>query len=153
MWNLIEDLKYGKIREKIVVYFLNKNLYIDNRLNLYENEKKQVDFRNNEIIGELKSRTFRHDKFEETFFGYNKIKHLKSLKNDNRVWKFYFLFTDGLYVWTYNENQYEVRDYEHRERGFIDQVYVNIKYLEKLTSLINSNSKLPEDWADYVNQN
>jgi len=152
MWNLIEDLKYGKIREKIVVYFLNKNLYIDNRLNLYENEKKQVDFRNNEIIGELKSRTFRYDKFQETFFGYNKIQHLKTLKNDNRVWKFYFLFTDGLYVWTYNEDQYEVRDYEHRERGWIDQVYVNIKYLEKLTSLINSNSKLPEDWADYVNQ-
>ena len=151
MWNIAEDLKYGKIREKIVVTFLNKNIYTDNFLKLYSNEKKQVDFRNNEIIGELKSRTCRHDSFQETFFGYNKISYLKELKDDKRVWKFYFLFTDGLYVWTYNEDQYEVRDYEHRERGWIKQVYVNIKYLEKLTSLITSNSTLPSDWEQYVN--
>ena len=51
MWNIVEDLKYGKLREKIVVCFLNKNIYTDNFLKLYSNEKKQVDFRNNEIIG------------------------------------------------------------------------------------------------------
>lgn len=150
MWNLLEDLKYGKIREKIIVYFLNKNIYIDDPLRLYSNQKKQVDYRNNEMIGELKSRTCRHDTYSTTFFGYNKILFLKEL-NDKRVWKFYFLFTDGLYVWTYNENQYEVRDFDHRERGVIPQVYVDIKYLEKLTSLITSNSQLPSDWEDYVN--
>lgn len=52
MWNLLEDLKFGKIREKIVVYFLNKNIYIDDPLRLYSNQKKQVDYRNNEMIGE-----------------------------------------------------------------------------------------------------
>ena len=52
MWNLIEDLKYGKIREKIVVCFLNQNIFTDDHLKLYSNEKKQVDFRNNEIIGD-----------------------------------------------------------------------------------------------------
>jgi len=150
MWNLLEDLKFGKIREKIVVYFLNKNIYIEDPLRLYSNEKKQVDYRNNEMIGELKSRTCRHDTYSTTFFGYNKIKYLKEL-NDKRVWKFYFLFTDGLYVWTYNKDQYEVRDFDHRERGVIPQVYVDIKYLEKLTSLITSNSQLPSDWEDYVN--
>ncbi len=152
MWNLIEDLKYGKIREKIVVYFLNKNIYNDEPLKLYSNEKKQVDFRNSEIVGELKSRTFKHDFYSTTFFGYNKLKYLQK-ENDKRVWKFYFLFTDGLYVWTYNKDQFEIRDYEHRERGVIDQVYIDIKYLEKLTSLVNSNSALPHDWAEYVNQN
>ena len=144
MWNIMKDLEYGKLREKITVYFLNKNIYADDRLVLYENQKKQVDFRNNEMIGELKSRTFQHDKYQTTFFGYK--------ENDKRVWKFYFLFTDGLYVWTYNEDQFEVRDYEHRERGFIKQVYIDIKYLEKLTSLITSNSSLPADWKDFVNQ-
>ena len=54
-------------------------------------------------------------------------------------------------MWTYNEDQYEVRDFDHRERGVIPQVYVDIKYLEKLTSLITSNSQLPSDWEDYVN--
>ncbi len=151
MWNIMKDLEYGKLREKITVYFLNKNIYADDRLVLYENQKKQVDFRNNEMIGELKSRTFQHDKYQTTFFGYNKIEYLLK-ENDKRVWKFYFLFTDGLYVWTYNEDQFEVRDYEHRERGFIKQVYIDIKYLEKLTSLITSNSSLPADWKDFVNQ-
>ena len=151
MWNIMKDLEYGKLREKITVYFLNKNIYTADPLILYENQKKQVDFRNNEMIGELKSRTFQHDKYQTTFFGYNKIEYLLK-ENDKRVWKFYFLFTDGLYVWTYNEDQFEVRDYEHRERGFIKQVYIDIKYLEKLTSLITSNSSLPADWKDFVNQ-
>lgn len=139
------------MREKIVVCFLNKDIFKDDRLELYENDKKQVDFRNSEMIGELKSRTFKHTTFQETFFGYNKIKYLKG-ENDSRVWKFYFLFTDGLYVWTYNKDQYEVRDYNHKERGVIDQAYVNIKYLEKISSVITSNSQLPVDWKEYVNQ-
>ena len=66
MWNIMKDLEYGKLREKITVYFLNKNIYADDRLVLYENQKKQVDFRNNEMIGELKSRTFQHDKYQTT---------------------------------------------------------------------------------------
>lgn len=150
MWNLIEDLKYGKMREKIVVCFLNKDIFKDDRLKLYSNERKQVDFRNEEIVGELKSRTCTHDFYESTFFGYNKIEYLVKEK-DKRVWKFYFLFTDGLYVWTYNKEQYIVKDYEHRERGMIAQVYVDIKYLEKISSTITSNSWLPEDWEEYVN--
>jgi hypothetical protein len=96
MWNLVQDLKYGKIREKYVVKYLNENIYFDNELQLYQNEKKQVDFRNNEIIGELKSRTCKHDTYDETFFGYNKIQYLKTLNEDDRVWKFYFFFVDGL---------------------------------------------------------
>ena len=150
MWNLLEDLKYGKMREKIVVCFLNKDIFKDDRLRLYENQRKQVDFRNEEIVGELKSRTNKHDAYPTTFFGYNKIKYLID-EDDKRVWKFYFLFTNGLYVWTYNKDQYEVRDYEHKERGMIPQVYVDIKYLEKISSNITSNSWLPADWEEFVN--
>ena len=149
MWNLLEDLKYGKMREKIVICFLNKDIFKDDRLKLYSNEMKQVDFRNQEIVGELKSRTNKHNTYETTFFGYNKIKYLIEEK-DKRVWKFYFLFTDGLYVWTYNKDQYEIRDYEHRERGLIHQVYVPIIYLEKISSSITSNSRLPDDWEEYI---
>tara|TARA_R110000772_G_scaffold14511_4_gene41846 strand:+ start:44 stop:496 length:453 start_codon:yes stop_codon:yes gene_type:complete len=149
MWNLLEDLKYGKMREKIVICFLNKDIFKDDRLKLYSNEMKQVDFRNQEIVGELKSRTNKHNTYETTFFGYNKIKYLIEEK-DKRVWKFYFLFTDGLYVWTYNKDQYEIRDYEHRERGLIHQVYVPIIYLEKISSSITSNSWLPDDWEEYI---
>ena len=34
----------------------------------------------------------------------------------------------------------------------VNQVYVNIKYLEKLTSTINSNTWLPEDINDYLGE-
>tara|TARA_R110000772_G_scaffold130511_1_gene238759 strand:+ start:862 stop:1314 length:453 start_codon:yes stop_codon:yes gene_type:complete len=150
MWNLKLDLLWGKNNERKVVCFLNRDIFIKDFLKLYEDEKKQVDMRNLEIVGEVKSRNNKHDKYRETFFGYNKILYLKSQK-DKRIWKFYFLFTDGLYVWTYNEAQYEVRDFEHHERGWISQVYVDIKYLEKLSSTVTSCSHLPEDYKEYVN--
>ena len=148
MWNLAEDLIYGKIREKGVVKYLNKNKFKSDNLNLYQNEKKQVDFRNNEIIGELKSRTCKYTAFSTTMFGYNKIKYLKSLENDNRKWFFYFLFTDGLYVWEYNENEYIKNDYMHKERGIIDQAYIDIKFLKCITKDINSINII-----NYLNQN
>lgn len=143
MWDIMEDLKYGKIREKYVIKYLNENIYIEDNLQLYQNEKKQVDFRNNEIVGELKSRTNSHTYYDTTFFGYNKIEYLKEI-NDKRVWKFYFLFTDGLYVWTYNENQYEIRDYEHKERGWIKQVYIPVKYLECLSRKIKNHNDISQ---------
>ena len=53
MWNILEDLKWGHMREKLVVSYLNENMFFDDRLKLYKNQKKQVDFRNEDIIGEL----------------------------------------------------------------------------------------------------
>ena len=138
VWNLQEDLISGKEREYRVVKYLNENIYMDDKLNIYKDDKKQVDFRNSEIIGELKSRFNKYDKYDTTFFGYNKLKYLEGLENEDRVWKFYFLFTDGLYVWTYNKDQYTVESYDHRERGYIPQVYIPIKYLECLTKKYNS---------------
>jgi hypothetical protein len=159
-WDLNNDLINGKIRERIAACHINTHIYPDDPVKLFENQTEQVDFRNSEIIGEVKSRDFKHFTFEETFFGYNKIKFLKEEKQrmedltndiDDTVWKFYFLFTDGLWVWSYNEDQFEVRDFDHRERGKIDQAYVNIKYLEKLTALVTYNSKLPSNWKDLIN--
>ena len=40
MWNLVQDLKYGKIREKYIVKYLNENIYFDNELQLYQNTEK-----------------------------------------------------------------------------------------------------------------
>jgi len=148
-YDLINDLKKGKKNEKLVVYFMNKNLYPKDKFNFYKDQFKQVDFRNSEIVGELKSRYNKYKDYEETFFGYNKLEYLFKEK-DPRTWKFYFLFTDGLYVWSYNKDQYRVDDFYHKERGMIKQAYVNIKHLEKITANINSNSFLPEDANEYL---
>ena len=148
-YDLINDLKRGKKNEKLVVYFLNKNLYPKDNFNFYKDQFKQVDFRNSEIVGELKSRYNKYKDYDETFFGYNKLEYLFKEK-DPRTWKFYFLFTDGLYVWTYRKDEYRVADFYHKERGMIKQVYVNIKHLEKITANIHSNSFLPEDCNEFL---
>ena len=150
-YNIIKDLKNGLKNEKVVLTFLNKTVYPDDKFKLYRDQFKRVDFRNEDIVGELKSRYNKYKDYEETFFGYNKLEYLYSEK-DTRLWKFYFLFTDGLYVWSYRKDEYAVRDFYHKEKGMIKQVYVNIKYLVKITQTINSNSWLPEDWRDFVNQ-
>jgi hypothetical protein len=150
MWDLITDLENGKKNEKLVVYFLNKNVYPDDMFKLYRNNKKEVDFRNNEIVAECKGRYCKFTDYEETFFGYNKLEYLIK-KKEPRKWKVYFLFTNGLYVWNYRENEYSVRDYFHKDRQkYVKQVYVNIKYLEKITATINSHTFLPEDVDDYL---
>ena len=146
------DLKKGNKNEKVVLYYLNKGKYTEDRFTLYKDPGNPVDFRNDKIIGELKSRSFLHTKHQETFFGYNKLKFL--IKNDDpKEWKFYFLFTDGLFVWEYNKEEYTIKDFWHLEKQeYIHQVYVDIKYLVKITEEITFNSFLPHDWNIYVSQ-
>ena len=144
------DLENGKKNEKLVVYFLNKHVYPDDMFKLYRNNKKEVDFRNKDIVAECKGRYCTFTQYEETFFGYNKLEYLIN-KKEPRKWKFYFLFTNGLYVWNYREGEYSVRDYFHKEKQkYVKQVYVNIKYLEKITADINSYTPLPEDVNEFL---
>jgi len=149
-YNLTVDLKNGHKNEKVALTFLNKTVYPNDKFKLYKDPFKCVDFKNSEIIGELKSRYNKHDKYRETFFGYNKIEYLLS-KKDPKKWVFYFLFTDGLFAWRYREGEYSVRKFDHHEKGIINQVYVNIKYLDKITHTINSGSWPTNDWEEYVN--
>ena len=146
-------LKKGLKNEKITLYYLNKNEYQDDKFILYKDPGNPVDFRNDKIIGELKSRSCKYEKFRETMFGYNKLKYLIK-NNDQKEWKFYFLFTDGLYVWNYKKGEYSIRDYFHTEKQEYEHyVYVDIKYLVKITEEITFNSFIPFDWESYVSQN
>lgn len=138
VWNLVEDLEWGHFNEKKVLKWLNENQYSDDIFKLYKNEKKQVDFKNTKIIGELKSRTNNYSRYPTTFFGYNKIKYLLGKEGETRDFKFYFLFTDGLYCWDYKEGEYEIRDFDHRERGVKDYAYVPIEHLKCITTDIHS---------------
>ena len=137
-WSIIEDLEWGHFNERKVIEWLNNNLFIKDNMKLYKNERKQVDFKNTEIIAELKSRTNKYDKYPTTFFGYNKLEYLLNKEGEDRQFKFYFLFTDGLYAWDYKEGEYELRDFEHRERGCKEYVYVPIENLKLVTEEINS---------------
>ncbi len=153
-WSLYEDLKFGKINEKKLCYYLNKDKYKNDFLKMYKNEKNQVDFKNNSEISELKARQNEYSRYPTTFFGYNKLQHIDKLKNTkNRIFKFYFLFTDGLYEWTYNkDSKYTIQDdYFHKERGRdIKMVHVDINDLTLLTKDLTSRCPLPSDYLSYL---
>jgi len=138
VWNIVEDLEWGHFNERKVLTWLNNNLFEEDNMKLYKNERKQVDFKNTKIIGELKSRTNNYSRYPTTFFGYNKLNYLLNKEGENRKFKFYFLFTDGLYEWDYNAEEYDIKDFEHRERGVKDYVYIDIKYLKLVTKEITS---------------
>ena len=138
VWNIVEDLEWGHFNERKVLTWINENIFQEDKMKLYKNERKQVDMKNKEIIAELKSRTNCYNKYPTTFFGYNKLHYLLNKEGENRKFKFYFLFTDGLYEWDYNEEEYEKRLFDHRERGVKDYVYVDIKYLKLVTKEITS---------------
>lgn len=152
-WSLYQDLEFGKFNEKKLLSYLNKNVYQDNFLKMYKNEKNEVDFKNDSEISELKSRQNNKDKYPTTFFGYNKLIHLDKLKNPKkRIYKFYFLFTDGLYSWTYNrDSKYEIKDFYHYEKAkYVKMVHIKIEDLEFITNEITSLSALPPDYQKYL---
>jgi len=141
-WNLKQDLIFGKRNEKKLVHYLNTHECKDDPVALYENERNQLDMRNTKFIGEQKTRNCNHNSHPDTMFGYNKIIFLRGL-NETRIFKFYFLFKDGLYVWDFNEAEFTVRDFYHQERGVIDQAYVDIKYLKLVDANLKNDGTYP----------
>ena len=137
-WSIIEDLEWGHFNERKVLEWINNNIFMNDIMKLYKDERKQVDMKNLRYIAELKSRTNRMSQYPTTFFGYNKLEYLLNKEGDDRQFKFYFLFTDGLYEWDYKEGEYELRDFDHRERGVKKYVYVPIENLKLVTTEIKS---------------
>tara|TARA_R110000737_G_scaffold145233_4_gene175309 strand:- start:887 stop:1315 length:429 start_codon:yes stop_codon:yes gene_type:complete len=137
-WSIVEDLQNGHKNERKVLKYFNSHEYAEDKFILYKDSKKQVDFRNTSIIGELKSRYNKYNQYPTTFFGANKIHYIKSLEDETSSFIFYFLFTDGLYSWDYKEGEYWIADFHHKEKGWIDQVYVPIDKLKLITKEISS---------------
>jgi len=157
VWNIKEDILFGKRNEKKVISWFNKNMYGDDWFKAYKLERKQVDFKNTQIIGELKTRTCSSTYYPDTMFGYNKMKYLREKRqikeNETRQFVFYFLFTNGLYKWVYEEgkeNQYRIDEFIHQEKGPMPYCYVLKEYLELVTTDINSTTPPAHDEADYL---
>ena len=90
-------------------------------------------------ICELKSRRNSYDKYPSTMVSQSKIEKSKKIKKNI---KFYFLFTDGLYSYTFNP----LDDLEYKRGGRRDRnrteynnyCYIPIELLEFITDEINS---------------
>ena len=106
------DLVFGKLKEveikEILEGFFNTKLNTSSKYGL-------IDFYNDDLYIELKSRRNTYSKFDTTIIGSNKIDYAKSL---NKKVIFVFNFIDGLYFIEYSDifdsfdlcEQYIIRD-------------------------------------------
>ena len=90
------DLVFGKLKEieikQILEQYFNTTLQTTSKYNL-------IDFQNEDLFIELKSRRNTYSKFDTTIIGSNKIDYAKSL---NKKVIFVFNFIDGLFYIEYS---------------------------------------------------
>ena len=141
---LTEDLLMGKNNEKKLLEYLN-NLpeNKDSQFEVFKNKFETFDFINdNGVIAELKSRRVSHNRYKDTMIGNNKMKVCKEKHKDHvkgAEYRFYFLFTDGLYTWKYGDSDYEVRKFFHKDKqSYKDYAYIPISALKLVSTEITS---------------
>ena len=131
-----KDYEKGISNEDRVLEFLNK----DNVNKFCKCSKNyEFDFMNLEYIIELKSRRNNFNKYPSTMCGYNKLKIAE--ENPDNKYKFLFLFTDGLYEWEYNKDEYTIKKGGRKDRGkleYKDYAYIGIDKLKLLSDNITS---------------
>ena len=138
-----DDKNFGDYNEIKLLDYLNTILYPERKFNMFKNEHSTMDFINGEIIAELKSRRNKYKQYPDTMCGLNKIKQAEKSQEKGKdvKYKFYFLFTDGLYCWDFNKDQYTTRLGGRKDRGADERkiyAYVNIEHLKLITTDINS---------------
>jgi len=131
-----KDYEKGISNEDRVIEFLNK----DNVNKFCKCSKNyEFDFMNSEYTIELKSRRNNFNKYPSTMCGYNKLKIAE--EDTENKYKFLFLFTDGLYEWEYNKDEYTIKKGGRKDRGkfeYKDYAYIGIDKLKLLSDDIKS---------------
>ena len=137
------DKSFGTKNEIKFLDYLNKVLYPNDKFNMFKNKHSTMDFINSKIIAELKSRRNKYTQYPDTMCGQNKLEQAEaSYKlNKDKQYKFFFLFTDGLYCWDFNPDQYTTRLGGRIDRGSNEikkYSYIPIHYLNFITADITS---------------
>ena len=137
------DKSFGTKNEIKFLDYLNKVLYPNDKFNMFKNKHSTMDFINSKIIAELKSRRIKYTQYPDTMCGQNKLEQAEaSYKlNKDKQYKFFFLFTDGLYCWDFNPDQYTTRLGGRIDRGSNEikkYSYIPIQYLNFITADITS---------------
>lgn len=89
------DLIFGKKNENENLPIIKRFFGFDDLEIDLNNPFSTIDFVNDFILIELKSRRIEHDKYDTCFIGYNKFKHFK--KNNDKECYIVYKYTDGLY--------------------------------------------------------
>ena len=99
------DAIYGRHKELQVKRILPE-IYKQKFRDYSKDKFATFDFmsEDNTMILELKSRRCKSNQYPTTIVGLNKIQKAKELVQNDKVVKFLFNFTDGLYEWCLSEN-------------------------------------------------
>lgn len=109
------DMSFGLNKEDLVLNYLNNTEYLKNPLEKSLKKTAPFDYYNDTTFIELKSRRNTYLKYPTTMVGDNKLKIAE--EDTTKKYFFYFYFTDGLYKWAYNSEQYELKEGGRRDRG------------------------------------
>lgn len=136
------DKSFGTKCEHKVLDYLNTTTFSEHPLKMFKNKYSTMDFiNNNGVIAELKSRRCYNNTYPDTMVGYNKIKKLREDGDDDVSYQFYFLFKNGLYLWKYNDAEYEIRQGGRTDRGrneIKEYAYVKTEHLTLIDNSITS---------------
>tara|TARA_R110000787_G_scaffold270469_2_gene377423 strand:- start:2392 stop:2829 length:438 start_codon:yes stop_codon:yes gene_type:complete len=137
----IYDTTIYDTKEEEVINYLNKNKYKKKPLELTGRWNK-FDFVNKSRRIELKSRSCNHNTYKTVMMNIPKLDYCRN--NPQYKYRFYFLYTDGLYRWDYIKNyKYEIKKGGRTDRGdprdIRDYAYIDIKELKLVTKDLCSN--------------
>ena len=130
----ITDEIFGYLNELKVHKWLVEN--VDDSIIKRNGKWNHMDFECKDMLYELKSRRCFYKTFPDIMINLSKHTH-----KDNKPHTYLFLFKDGLYEWSYNENEFYVKYGGRQDRGKDERKkygYVDIKYITLLTKDINS---------------
>tara|TARA_R100001086_G_scaffold243116_1_gene171602 strand:- start:895 stop:1314 length:420 start_codon:yes stop_codon:yes gene_type:complete len=134
------DKSFGNTNELKVLNYLNSlPEYVNNQFTLNPLRYDTFDFKNETITAELKSRRNAHNDYPTTMIGYNKVE--KAENNPDRIYQFYFLFTDGLYLWNRENSNYKINIGGRNDRGsgeWKPYCFIPVDELNLITTSIKS---------------
>lgn len=128
-----EDLLMGSLNEDYIKDVICCHFNINNLTKTYEGHP--MDFKCDDIYFEVKSRRCKHNTYDTTMIGYNKIQWI--IKNNIKDVYFIFVFTDGDYYYKYDpKDNFEINLGGRNDRGKPE--YKNYYYIpvEKLNKII-----------------
>lgn len=143
-----KDKLLGTYFERFLLKYLNEQPeYKEDRFSLSAYQFSVFDIKNSKITGELKTRRISKDRYPDTMIGYNKILRASYDMTDTK-YRFYFIFTDGLYFWDFKEDNYSIRRGGRNDRGkdeFKDYAYIKKEDLILITTEIKSISQITDN--------
>lgn len=133
------DLVFGKLKEieikEILEQYFNTKLITSSKYNL-------IDFYNDEIYIELKSRRNTYQKYNTTIIGCNKIDYVKTL---NKKCHFVFCYLDGLYYIEYSNifDSFDIEEeyiYRDGKKELKTNYHIPIECLKKIDVTVSIQS-------------